>query len=538
MDTFDFIVVGAGSAGCVLADRLSESGTQRVLVLEAGGTDQRFWIKAPIGYGMSFYNAAVNWKYTTDPVPGLGQRTSYWPRGKVWGGSSSINAMVYCRGLPTDYDDWHGAGNPGWAWRDVRAVFERFERKVGADGVARGNGALFVSSREAQYHPLKNNFRDAVRQLQLPLSSDLNGDAPEGLGAYPITTKNGLRCSSADAFLRPALARKNVTLRSHALVHRILFKDQRAIGVQYSSGPGSTLATVYATEEIVLAAGAINSPQLLQLSGIGPAALLREHGIPIVFANDAVGAGLQDHLGINYTFSSKVPTLNGVLGSWTGRMQAGLQFLFARRGPLSIGVNQMGGMVRTDAALARPNVQLYFSPISYSATFVNQRPLLRPDSFPGFILGFNPCRPNSQGHIRIRSNNPMDAPKIEPNYLGDPRDLADVLEGAQLIARLQQTPAMQALIDAPKDIDLASASLQSIEDDFRQRSGTVYHPCGTCAMRPLAAGGVVDAQLRVYGVEGLRVADASIFPTITSANTNAPAILVGHQAARFILAPT
>lgn len=538
MDTFDFIVIGAGSAGCVLADRLSESATQRVLVLEAGGSNQRFWIKAPIGYGMSFYNAAVNWKYTTEPVPGLGQRTSYWPRGKVWGGSSSINAMVYCRGLPTDYEDWHGAGNPGWAWRDVRPVFERFERKVGADGVARGNGALFVSNREAQYHPLKNNFRDAARQLQLPLSSDINGDAPEGLGAYPITTKNGLRCSSADAFLRPALARKNVTLRSHAQVHRILFKDQRAIGVQYSSGPGSALTTVYATKEIVLAAGAVNSPQILQLSGIGPAALLQAHGIPIVFANDAVGAGLQDHLGINYTFSSKVPTLNGVLGSWAGRMQAGLQFLLQRQGPLSIGVNQMGGMVRTDAALARPNVQLYFSPISYSATFVNQRPLLRPDSFPGFILGFNPCRPHSQGHVRIRSSNPLEAPKIEPNYLGDPRDLADVLAGAQLIARLQQTPAMQALIDAPKDIDLASASLQSIEDDFRQRSGTVYHPCGTCAMRPLAGGGVVDAQLRVYGVEGLRVADASIFPTLTSANTNAPAILVGHQAARFILAPT
>jgi choline dehydrogenase len=538
LDTFDFIVIGAGSAGCVLADRLSESATQRVLVLEAGGSDQRFWIKAPIGYGMSFYNAAVNWKYTTEPVPGLGQRTSYWPRGKVWGGSSSINAMVYCRGLPADYDDWHGAGNPGWAWRDVRPVFERFERKVGADGVARGNGALFVSNREAQYHPLKNNFRDAARQLQLPLSSDINGNAPEGLGAYPITTKNGLRCSSADAFLRPALARKNVTLRSHAQVHRILFKDQRAIGVQYSSGPGSALTTVYATKEIVLAAGAVNSPQILQLSGIGPAALLQAHGIPIVFANDAVGAGLQDHLGINYTFSSKVPTLNGVLGSWAGRMQAGLQFLLQRQGPLSIGVNQMGGMVRTDAALARPNVQLYFSPISYSATFVNQRPLLRPDSFPGFILGFNPCRPHSQGHVRIRSSNPLEAPKIEPNYLGDPRDLADVLAGAQLIARLQQTPAMQALIDAPKDIDLASASLQSIEDDFRQRSGTVYHPCGTCAMRPLAGGGVVDAQLRVYGVEGLRVADASIFPTITSANTNAPAILVGHQAARFILAPT
>jgi choline dehydrogenase len=195
----------------------------------------------------------------------------------------------------------------------------------------------------------------------------------------------------------------------------------------------------------------------------------------------------------------------------------------------------MGGMVRTDAAQARPNVQLYFSPISYSATFVNQRPLLRPDSFPGFIIGFNPCRPHSQGHIRIRSNNPFDAPKIDPNYLNDSRDLADVLEGAQLIARLQHTPSMHALIDAPKDIDLASASPQSTLEDFRQRSGTVYHPCGTCAMRPLAARGVVDSELRVYGVEGLRVADASIFPNITSANTNAPALMVGHQAARFIL---
>ena len=535
MDSFDYIVVGAGSAGCVLADRLSESGTKRVLVLEAGGTDRRFWIKAPIGYGMSFYNAAVNWKYTTEPVLGLGHRTSYWPRGKVLGGSSSINAMVYCRGLPTDYDDWHAAGNPGWAWKDVKPVFESFERKVGSDGIAQGRGALFVSNRESEYHPLKHDFLHAARDLQLPLSSDLNGDAPEGLGAYPITTRAGLRCSSADAFLRPALARKNVELRSHAHVHRIIFKDQRAIGVQYSTGPDKALTTVFAYGEIVLAAGAINSPQILQLSGIGPPALLREHGINIIFANEAVGAGLQDHLGINYTFSSKVPTLNGVLGSWSGRLQAGLQFLLQRKGPLSIGVNQMGGMVRTDAAQARPNVQLYFSPISYSATFVNQRPLLRPDSFPGFIIGFNPCRPQSQGYIHIRSNNPFDAPKIDPNYLNDPRDLADVLKGAQLIARLQQTPSMHALIDAPKDIDLASASPQSTLEDFRQRSGTVYHPCGTCAMRPLAAGGVVDSELRVYGVEGLRVADASIFPNITSANTNAPAIMVGHQAARFIL---
>lgn len=535
MDSFDYIVVGAGSAGCVLAERLSESGTKRVLVLEAGGTDRRFWIKAPIGYGMSFYNAAVNWKYTTEPVLGLGHRTSYWPRGKVLGGSSSINAMVYCRGLPTDYDDWHAAGNPGWAWKDVKPVFESFERKVGGDGLAQGHGALFVSNREPEYHPLKHDFLHAAHDLQIPLSSDLNGDAPEGLGAYPITTRNGLRCSSADAFLRPALARRNVELRSHAHVHRIIFKDQRAIGVQYSTGPDNARTTVFASREIVLAAGAINSPQILQLSGIGPPALLREHGINILFANEAVGAGLQDHLGINYTFSSKVPTLNGVLGSWSGRLKAGLQFLLQRRGPLSIGVNQMGGMVRTDAAQARPNVQLYFSPISYSATFVNQRPLLRPDSFPGFIIGFNPCRPHSQGQIRIRSNNPFDAPKIDPNYLNDARDLADVLEGAQLIARLQHTPSMQALIDAPKDIDLASASLQSIEEDFRQRSGTVYHPCGTCAMRPLAAGGVVDSELRVYGVEGLRVADASIFPNITSANTNAPALMVGHQAARFIL---
>ena len=535
MDSFDYIVVGAGSTGCVLAERLSESGTKRVLVLEAGGTDRRFWIKAPIGYGMSFYSAAVNWKYTTEPVLGLGHRTSYWPRGKVLGGSSSINAMVYCRGLPTDYDDWHAAGNPGWAWKDVKPVFESFERKVGSDGVAQGYGALFVSNREPEYHPLKHDFLQAARDLQIPLSIDLNGDAPAGLGAYPITTRNGLRCSSADAFLRPALARRNVELRSHAHVHRIIFKDQRAIGVQYSTGPDNALTTVFASGEIVLAAGAINSPQILQLSGIGPPALLREHGINILFANDAVGAGLQDHLGINYTFSSKVPTLNGVLGSWSGRLKAGLQFLLQRRGPLSIGVNQMGGMVRTDATQVRPNVQLYFSPISYSATFVNQRPLLRPDSFPGFIIGFNPCRPHSQGHIRIRSNNPFDAPKIDPNYLNDSRDLADVLEGAQLIARLQQTPSMQALIDKPQDIHLPSASLQSIEEDFRQRSGTVYHPCGTCAMRPLAAGGVVDSELRVYGVEGLRVADASIFPNITSANTNAPALMVGHQAARFIL---
>jgi choline dehydrogenase-like flavoprotein len=528
MDEFDFIVVGAGSAGCVLADRLSVDDRHRVLLLEAGGDDRRFWIKTPIGYGKLFYDRTVNWAYSAEPDPGLGGRAAYWPRGKVLGGSSSINAMVYCRGMPGDYDDWRGAGNPGWGWDDVAPAFAAFERRIAVDGSGQGDGPLHVSDRSREYHPITRHFLAASREIGLPAVTDMNGADPEGVGPYSLTTRNGLRCSAADAFLRPALRRRNLEVRKHAEVQRVLFEGRRAVGVAYRVGDAIRTAR---GAQVILSAGAVNSPQILQLSGVGPGGLLNRLGIPVVHASDAVGGGLQDHLGVNYYYKAREQTLNAVLGTWRGRLLAGAQFLLTRSGPLSLSVNQMGGMVRSSPDLARPDAQLYFNPLSYSAEQSGKRELLHPDPFPGFIMGFNTCRPSSSGRIDIGSPDPAQPPRIQPNYLSSNKDVAEVIACARLIGRLQNSRAMRGLIAAAPAFDMAAASDDEIVDDFRARSGTVFHPCGTCRMAPQDAGGVVDAELRVYGVEGLRVIDASVFPNITSANTNAPAMMVAYKGA-------
>jgi choline dehydrogenase len=533
LSEWDYIIVGAGSAGCVLANLLSADPRHRVLLLEAGGDDRKFWIRTPIGYGKVYFDASVNWKYHAEPDPGIAGRAAYFPRGKVLGGSSSINAMVYCRGLPSDFDDWRDAGNPGWGWADVEPIFDRFEHHVRPDGSKRGDGPLWVSDREPEYHGIKRFFYAAARELGLPVSTDLNGPAPEGVGAYPITTRHGRRCSAADAFLRPAMARPNLRVATNALAERILFEGRRATGVQYRDGSGSRRAT--ASAEVILAAGAINSPQLLQLSGIGPGALLQRLGLPVLHANDGVGGHMQDHLGVNYYFRASEPTLNAVLGTWRGRIPAGIRYLLLRSGPLSLSVNQFGGIVRSSPGLHRPDAQLYFNPLSYSTEIAGQRELLKPDPYPGFIMGFNACRPTSLGRVDIAAPDPARAPKIKPNYLSTNQDLADVVACARLIGRLQATEAMRPLVIGMSHADLLHMSDEAIIADFRARSGTVFHPCGTCRMAPAEAGGVVDARLRVYGVERLRVVDASVFPNITSANTNAPTIMVAHKAARAIL---
>ncbi|WP_137389552.1 GMC family oxidoreductase [Rhodoligotrophos defluvii] len=529
---FDYIIVGAGSAGCVLADRLTASGRNSVLVLEAGGSDRRFWIKVPIGYGRTFYDTRVAWCYRAEPDPMLGGRSAYWPRGKVVGGSSSINALIYCRGLPPDFDDWRDAGNPGWGWSDVAPHFERLETRCRGRS-RQGSGPVHVTDVSREIHPASRHFFAAAREMSLPVTDDFNGPHPEGVGFYQITTRNGFRWSAADAFLRPALARGRCELVTRVLVKRILIESGQARGVEYLRG-GRTLQAM-ARRGVIVSAGAVNSPQILQLSGIGPGALLQAHGIPVVAHREAVGANLQDHLAIDFFFKAREPTLNDILYPWRGKIISGLRYIATRSGPLSTSVNHCGGFVRSNAEATRPDLQLYFNPITYRTAPANKRPLMNPDPFSGFILSYQPCRPKSRGRIEIGSPDPMVPPRIMPNSLTDAADIADILAGGRFMKRMVATEAMARLIAEPIPPSILDMSDDDMIEDFKQRCGSVFHACGTCRMGPDPATSVVDNRLRVYGIDRLRVIDASVFPNVTSGNTNAPTLMLADRAAALLL---
>ncbi len=534
MQTYDFVIVGAGSAGCVLAERLSASGRFSVLVLEAGGSDRRFYVQMPLGYGKTFFDPAVNWNYKTEPDPGLAGNADHWPRGKLLGGSSSINAMVWIRGQREDFDTWAAAGNPGWSYDEVLPAFKAIEdNEAGADEWRGQGGPLHVTRCDEFVHPLGKRYLAAAQQAGLPLNPDFNGASQEGVGIYQISTRNGRRMSAARAFLRPAMKRANVRVETDALATKILFEGNRAVGVEYERNGGTQ--TARAGREIIVSGGSVNSPQLLQLSGVGPAALLQALGIPVVHANANVGANLQDHVGINYTYKGRTATLNQILRPWWGKLLVGMQYLLLRSGPLSLSMNNAGGFFRTDPTMARPNMQLYFQAFSTVIPKSGERPILTPDPWPGFSIGLSNCRPSSRGEIMIRSSNPRDYPKIVANAYSTESDVAEMLAAVKFVRKIASMPAMAENI--VEEI-LPGPSITSDEDliqDFRKRSGTVYHPVSTCRMGPDAARAVVDPRLRVHGLTGLRVIDASIFPDNISGNTNAASIMTGWKGAQMVL---
>ncbi|MEI6643172.1 MAG: GMC family oxidoreductase N-terminal domain-containing protein [Novosphingobium sp.] len=526
---FDYIVIGAGAAGSVVASRLAARPGLRVLVLEAGGTDRRLWVRVPIGYGRTFNDPTLNWCYRSAPVAGLGGRAVYLPRGKVIGGSSSINAMVYCRGVPGDFDDWRDAGNSRWGWADVVPAFEAIERRIGPDGASEGSGPLTVADRSADYHPFGRHFLAAAGEAGFVRIGDLNAPPHEGVAPYHLNIQDGRRFSAADAFLRPALATGRVGLVKGAEVERIGFEGRRARTVRYHQG--GAVHEVRAEAEIILCAGAVGSPALLLRSGVGTVSDLKALGIAPVAESPHVGANLQDHIGIDYFYRTSEPTLNRELAAWPARIRAGLRYVLSRKGPLSLSVNQYGGLVRSDPALARPDVQLYCNPLTYSKSGTDKREILEPDRWDAFTLGFSTCRPQSRGRVTLAGPDPRAAPVIQPDYLASEADRAGVLASARLIARIAATPAMTAVIERPYVFDPAGADDEALLADFRARSGTVHHLCGTCRMAPADRGGVVGSDLSVHGTEGLRVIDASAFPNITSANTLAPTVMLAWIAA-------
>jgi choline dehydrogenase len=533
MDEFDYVIVGAGTAGCVLASRLTEDGKTTVLLLEAGGSDLSIWIQMPIGYGRTFFDKRINWMYDTAPVPGLGGRSSYWPRGKVVGGSGSINAMVYVRGQPHDFDDWKAQGNPGWGWGDVLPYFKKSEDFDWASAYHGTGGPQHVTDISPHVHPICHSFIETAEGLGFTPTSDFNGTNPEGVGIYQINTRGGWRASTANAFLHPALKRKTLKLQTKALATRIVFEGKRAVGVEYTRG--GKCHQVRARREVILSGGAINSPQLLMLSGIGDSEQLQRVGITPLIAAKAVGRNLQDHLAVSYFYKTRTATLNDVLHPAIGKALAGLRYMFDRAGPLSLSVNQSGGFVRSDPAQPHVNLQLYFSPVSYTQTPLSARKLLNPDPFSAFLLSHNPCRPTSRGHLTLASADPTVHPSIQPNYLSTQQDIDDVLAGNRLLRQIAQARPLADIITEEIIPGPGIDGDEALLDDFRQRADTVYHPTSTCMMGPDPANSVVDARLRVHGVQGLRVVDASIFPTITSGNTNAPTVMVAEKGAAMII---
>jgi choline dehydrogenase len=535
MSEYDYIIVGAGAAGCVLANRLSMRAHNRVLLLEAGGGDRSAWIRIPIGYGRTFNDPRYNWMYEAQADPALNNRRAFWPRGKVLGGSTSINAMVYVRGQPADFDDWSAAGNPGWSYREVLPYFRKLEdHPLGPSEFHGAGGPVQVSEVEDRVHPLCHTFLSACTSLGIAQSDDFNGAQPEGAGIWQVTIKDGVRVSSASAYLHPARQRPNLAVQLRSQAMRVLFSGTRASGVEYRQG--GAIHQARARREVLLAAGAINSPQLLELSGIGAARLLREFDIPVICESPAVGAGLQDHVAVSYFYRSRVPTLNNQLAPLLGKVRAALRYALTRSGPLAMSVNQAGAFLRSRPQLERPNLHIYFNPASYSTTTVgSSRRLLNPDSYAGFLMSFNSARPSSRGSIHIRSPDPFASPAIAPNSLSTAADVEEVFEGARALRRIAAATPLARVIESEREPGAAVTADAEVLADFRERAGSVFHASCTCAMGADPATSVVDARLRVRGVTGLRVVDASVFPNITSGNTSAPTLMLAEKAADLIL---
>jgi choline dehydrogenase len=524
---FDYVIVGAGSAGCVLANRLSANGKHSVLLLEAGPRDSNIWIHVPLGYGKLFKEKSVNWMYQTEPEPGLGGRQVFQPRGKVLGGSSSINGLLYVRGQHEDYDRWRQRGNVGWGYDDVLPYFKKAENQQrGADDYHGAGGPLSVSDWRHD-DPLSEAFVKAAVETGIPFNPDFNGKTQEGAGFFQTTTRRGRRASSAYSYLRPAKNRGNLHIETSALAQRVVFEGRRASAVEYKQN--GKLRSARARKEVLVSGGAYNSPQLLQLSGVGPADLLKTHGINVVLDAPGVGNDLQDHLQVRLvTRCAQRVTLNDIVNHPVRRVMAGVRYALSRSGPLTIAAGTSGAFFKTNPRLASPDIQIHFIPFSTDKMGEKLHP------FSGFTASVCQLRPESRGSLKIRSANPSDPPEIRINYLATETDRATFIDGLRLLRKVLAAPALKTYCVEEVYPGAGVTSDEDLLDFCRKTGSTVYHPTSTCRMGndPLA---VVDQRLRVRGIDGLRVVDASVMPDLMSGNTNAPTIMIAEKASDMIL---
>jgi choline dehydrogenase len=539
---FDYVIVGAGTAGCLLANRLSADPARQVLLLEAGGPDDYIWIHIPVGYLYCIDNPRTDWRFKTENEPGLKGRSLIYPRGRTLGGCSSINGMIYMRGQRGDYDRWVAAGNPGWSWDDVLPYFLRHEdyhgRDAGATDPLHGHGGEWRVEKPRIAWDILDAFRNAAEQAGIPKTDDFNRGNNLGCGYFEVNQRKGVRWNASKAFLRPVQSRPNLTVWTGAQAKKIRFEGRRAVGVDVVRGVGrqgsggGTVQAVRARCEVILAAGAVGSPHLLQVSGVGPAEWLQSIGVPIVHAAPGVGTNLQDHLQLRMAYKIKgAVTLNQQANSLLGKAWMGVQYALWRRGPLTMSPSQLGAFAPSDPSVAWPDLEYHVQPLSLDRF---GEPLHR---FPAITASVCQLRPASRGSIRARSADAFQAPEIKPNYLSDPYDRAVAANAIRVTRRIMSMPALQPF--QPEEFK-PGATYQT-EEELIQAAGeigtTIFHPVGTAKMGPDDdANAVVDHRLRVRGVEGLRVIDASVMPCITSGNTNSPTLMIAERGAEMVIA--